>query len=355
MRSARAVGNSWKSRAELNSKRQRTRSTLRAFVQQWVHDNTTPSSNTRNVVVYKRKRELQQHVIHWRTDTLSVLYSRFSREAYQKLHLGFKPSFFYNCIPFYVRLKYRQDGLCPLHYTGISLGKETVFKRSRWHRKCKCTCVFCSTAGCSHGQKPLGGICAHFTCERCRNVKCPHEWTNTRTLWKRPVQKKRTGGGIYWTDETVTESRADMMATMQKEMSTFAAHSQHVTYAKEQSRSLLENLPHDEIVIKADFIQNIVHDRGRETSQSYYGKRQTQFLCFVVWYYSFSAGVPTLTKEYFDYLSSYLKHNSLFFQKCLLHLLVFLETTIGVHFRKVRIGAPIYCILAKFDNFLGLD
>jgi hypothetical protein len=124
------------------------------------------------------------------------------------------------------------------------------------------------------------------------------------------------------------------MRTMKKEMSAFRIHHDHVIYHKEQMRDLLAHLSRDEIVIKADFVQNIVHSRGRETSQAYYGKRQTQFLSFVVWYYTFENGEWTKHKLYIDYLSAYLKHNSLYFQKCVHHLLEYLAD-IGVVFNKV--------------------
>ena len=66
----------------------------------------------------------------------------------------------------------------------------------------------------------------------------------------------------------------------------------------------MENLPRNQVLIKADFIQNIAHSRGRETSQAYYGKRQTQFLCFVVWYWVCRNGVWEKHKQYYDFLSS---------------------------------------------------
>ena len=105
---------------------------------------------------------------------------------------------------------------------------------------------------------------------------------------------------------------------------------------KDHVRHLHQNLPEDAIALKCDFIQNIVHSRGRETAQSYYGKRQSQFLSFVAWCYTEELdGRLSLQKLNFDYLSSFLKHNSLFFQKCLLHLLVHLRDSLGVEFRKV--------------------
>jgi hypothetical protein len=80
------------------------------------------------------------------------------------------------------------------------------------------------------------------------------------------------------------------MRTMKKEILAFQIHHDHVIYHKEQMQDLMTHFPQDEIIIKADFIQNIVHSRRRETSQAYYKKCQMQFLSFVVWYYMFENG-----------------------------------------------------------------
>jgi hypothetical protein len=122
------------------------------------------------------------------------------------------------------------------------------------------------------------------------------------------------------------------MQSMRAEMTAFQKHAEQVIYQKKQMRELHANFKPDEIIIKADFIQNISHSRGRETFQLYYGKRQTQFLVFVVWYRN-ADGIAC--KKHLDYFSSYLKHNSLFFQKCFLLVLEFVSTELGVDFRKV--------------------
>ena len=102
------------------------------------------------------------------------------------------------------------------------------------------------------------------------------------------------------------------METVQREMAVFNKHCDHVAYHKDQMRILHDNFPHDSIIIKCDFIQNIVHGRGRETSQSFYNKRQSQLLTFVIWYWEQDGdGQWMKCKRFVDYLSSYLKHNSL--------------------------------------------
>lgn len=347
----------WDSKAKLRSLRVKRRTETRHLVQQWIHDYTTPSSNTRNVVMRKHKGTIEEHVVHWRTETLAFMYDKCKKYIFQKTGRVFFKSFFISCMPFYIRLKRRQDGLCPAHYTGIALAKELGRKRSVWHKNCTCTCDFCKSTGCNHGHSPLGGKyvnfkkfifiyqilflfiiffrCSFFTCNRCARVKCPAEWNSVSTRWLRPVQKKRQGGGIYWTNEEMVEHRSTMLTTLKKEMSSFAKHSEHVQYSKEQMQNLQDQFGQTEVIIKADFIQNIVHHRGQETSQSYYGKRQTQFLCFVVWFHVIINGTLTKKKLFFDYLSSYLKHNSLYFQKCLTHLLLHLQVNLGIEFSKV--------------------
>lgn len=138
-------------------------------------------------------------------------------------------------------------------------------------------------------------------------------------------------------------TREQLIGSMKKEMAAFAEHNDHVVYHKDEMMRLHDVFPHDSIILKCDFIQNILHGRGRETSQSYYNKRQTQFLSCVVWYWQrTSSGTWEKHKLYVDYLSSYLAHNSLFFQKCIRHLLAHLRDDIGLKFRKVSSTALSY-------------
>jgi hypothetical protein len=121
---------------------------------------------------------------------------------------------------------------------------------------------------------------------------------------------------------------------MVEEMLAFTAYATHVVYHKQQMRLLHASFKRNKIIVKADFIQNISHSRGRETAQSYYRKRQTQFLVFVVWYWD---ARNNSKKVHLDYLSSYLKHNSLYFQKCLEHLLNYVRNMMGIEFEKVGV------------------
>lgn len=319
---------------------------LKAYIRKWCHDHSTPSSNTREVVRISENGVTYDHVIHWRTDTITNLYTRCNLDAQRELHQTFSRAFFFTSMPSYIRLKRQQDGLCPLHHVARAMQRELERKRASWHRNCTCTCVFCSTTGCAHGKQPAGGKCSDMSCTRCQEVECPREFNAMESDWLRPVQQKRTGGGIYWVTEQEHATREQLMANMRQEMAEFHIHDNHVIFHKTQMRELLQTFAHDEIIVKADFIQNIVHSRGRETSQSYYGKRQSQFLVFVVWY---RAADNTVIKLHVDYVSSYLKHNSLFFQKCLLHLLDHIQNNVGANFSKV---SNYICDVHSHDLFL---
>lgn len=125
------------------------------------------------------------------------------------------------------------------------------------------------------------------------------------------------------------------MKSMVKEMQVLEHHDDHVVYHKSQLRHLMDNFAHDEIIIKLDYIQSIVHSRGRDTSQNYYNKRQSQFLSTVIWYKTKEDGEWVTNKLHVDYISSYLKHNSLYLQKCLVHLLAYIRDELGVRYNKV--------------------
>lgn len=123
------------------------------------------------------------------------------------------------------------------------------------------------------------------------------------------------------------------MKLMKEKLRVFSIHDDHVIYHKQQMEALKDNLPVGNIIVKADFIQNILHQRGRETASSHFGKRQTQLLVFCVWFRSPDTGV--VQRRFYDYLSSYLAHNSLFFQKCVRNLLNYLIDEEELEFTKV--------------------
>ena len=278
-------------------------------------------------------------VKQWRTKSLDQMFEQCKLEIPIEFADGgitFSKSYFYTNIPPFVHMKVKQEGLCPMHHTGRCYHNEFVKKRNMWHNRCTCTCLFCSTNGCDHGKSPDRGACSFFTCKRCANIRCPREWTHTFTQWVRPVQRKREGGGLYWENLGEHSSRQEFLQLMVDEMSAYMQHDEHNEWHKHQMGILLNNFKLGHVIVKCDFIQNIVHSRGQEVSSAWFGKRQTQFLSFVVWYTKQNAnGSVSKYKSFYDYLSCYLKHNSLFFQKCLIHLLTHLRDEVKTPLRKV--------------------
>lgn len=238
-----------------------------------MEDHTQPSSNSRNVVCVAEHGIVYDHVIHWRDDTLSSLWKRCLSDSIRDNERAMSRTFFIRCVPSFVRLRKKQDGLCPVHYTAHAMIKECGRKRAVWHRFCTCNCAFCADDGCAHGKRPLDGKCNEFTCTRCKEIKCPREHCSIQSYWVRPIQLRRKGGGLYWLNQQEIDTRANLMSSMIQEMEAFHTHAEHVNFSKQQLRVLRTNFRQEDIVVQADFIQNIVHSRGRETSQSYYGKR----------------------------------------------------------------------------------
>ena len=149
-------------------------------------------------------------------------------QAAAKLGSGFSMTFFRTCIPYYVRQKKQQDGLCSIHHTGLQLKREFNRKRNLWHGRCKCQCKFCKPSGCNHGKTPRDGSCDDFTCSRCKSIKCPVEWQQTATTWFRPVQEKREGGGVTWVNEPCHGTRKSLMKKMKMEMEVLVSHVQQI-------------------------------------------------------------------------------------------------------------------------------
>lgn len=340
----------------------------------WILQNTTPSSNMRNtvrVVVPQRPtfipvkklrggRLFVEHVVRWRTDSLLDMYRACKQEVpdeFNDMERNFSFNYFYDCIPDFVKMRKKMDGLCPIHHSGMSWENEIARHRLKWHKNCACkTCVFCKPAphGCDHGRNPLGGSCTRFTCLRCRNKRCFIDWAdNMHTQWIVKVQRTRDTGGTTWVDEVENGTRSDFMQLARDEMETFDKHHEHCQWHKRKVTELLANLRPGEVYIKFDYIQNIVHERGAETSSAYYGKRQTQFLSFVVWYCKRDHnGNVTRHKIYRDYLSSYLKHNSLYWQKSIKHLLRHLRNKLKIKIKKVCYTSAAVLILSQlwFDS-----
>lgn len=315
---------------------------LKAEVVEWILNNTRPTSNSKNIVKWVDKnKEKHQHAVYWRDKTIQEMFEscKLSIAHGEELH----KTYFYNLIPKFIKKAKKKDGLCPYHMSAHHWASELEKKRIKWHmlqkpqKRCGCTCVFCTQ--CSHRKTPSeGGRCSINTCTQCSGVKYPAEWKDDKNcVWYTSSLAKRGGGGMHWVDTEHKGTRREMMEAYTKEMESFHQHDKRCEWVKEQVNWLKKNLPVGNVLIRGDFIQNIVHSRRTESASAYYGKRQTQLLTFVVWYHDVTSteDKPVIKMCYMDYLSGYLKHTSLFFQKCFIHLVKFLKTFVPENFTKV--------------------
>lgn len=122
------------------------------FIHKWIHDNTQPSSNSKNTVLTRVGGHAVRHVVHWRTEAIDKLYDCCQVEVQNRFGVLFKRTYFYNLLPSYVRIKKMQEGLCSTHHTGIELIKEFKRKQLMWHKNCDCDCAFCDPEQCDHGR-----------------------------------------------------------------------------------------------------------------------------------------------------------------------------------------------------------
>ena len=267
------------------------------------------------------------HVKHWWTESIHHMFDMCVMELSNQAHASFSRSYFYQAISSFVHLKKQYEGLCPYHQSAHHWYRILEQKWIKWHKKCTCACVYCSESGCCHGANPLVGDCNKWTCGRCNTNKCPLEYSDGQTFWEQSSLEDRDEGGRTWTTQTVHGTRSELSVSIHKEMRAFAYHDQHVHWYKQQMEQLKKSFPSSHCIIKVDFIKNIVHTHGQETAAAHYGKRQSQLLTFVVWFHSkkSSSEKRCIKKKYFDYLSSYLKHSSLYFQKCFNHLISYLK------------------------------
>lgn len=326
---------------------------LQPNVVKWLMENTRPTNDLNKKVKWIDPDDnvLKPQPVQWRTEPLSEMFERCKLEITHGEQL--KRTYFYNAVPKFIKLVKRKTALCPYHMSADKLAGELVRKRVQWHAlndpalQCVCKCDFCRVDGCDHGKNPdgdgpkhpSGATCAYWKCKRCRDVRCPAEWTKhgPPAVWYTATLTKRLGGGNNWIDKQHTTTRRKMMESWKAEMRGFAEHEKRVEAVKTRVDWLKNNLPRGHILIKGDFIQNITHDRGKETDAAYYNKRQTQLLTFVVWSHTAQSTPekPDIAISYHDYLSGYLKHTSLFFQKCFTQLMQTLRKDLPHKIKKV--------------------
>ena len=83
--------------------------------------------------------------------------------------------------------------------------------------------------------------------------------------------------GKEWSTVTNTNTRQEYREILEDKFETFENHRYHTEWSKKQMRKLKKHLPKNAIIIKCDFIENIQHERGAETSQSHFGNVKHSF------------------------------------------------------------------------------
>jgi hypothetical protein len=133
-------------------------------------------------------------------------------------------------------------------------------------------------------------------------------------------------------DEKLTDTRLFMMGRITYELQQFKSHNDHVEWWKVCWPMMKKNLLQDQVIIRWDYIgtknilnlysicftENYVHDKSYAMSFEHFGKKQTTLLIASVFYKN---GDGELQKCYYDFVSEYLGHNNIFYEKCLTILL----------------------------------
>ncbi len=99
--------------------------------------------------------------------------------------------------------------------------------------------------------------------------------------------------GKEWTTTHLTDTQTNYITYLTDNFIKYHKHDKHTQWSKKQIRKLKRHLPENGVIVKCDFIEHIVHERDTETSQSLFGKRQSQFLSVVLWYWKTEANGET--------------------------------------------------------------
>ena len=184
--------------------------------------------------------------------------------------------------------------LCLYHMQAKYWKCEISRKRLAWHVlkdidvKCKCVCAFCSWEGCNHGKNPAGGSCLLWSCNRCKEVKCPCEWTASgpKTVW----YNQKPQGKTWWRQSHGAQGTRHHQDRNDAEMGDW---NESISWAWWQSSVdqvkgwLVEAQPAVwRCADQGGFYSEHKSFWGKEADTAYYNKRQTLFFMFVVWYHT---------------------------------------------------------------------
>jgi hypothetical protein len=159
----------------------------------------------------------------------------------------------YEHIPFYVKLKKHYTGLCPYHDKGIHFSAELKRLRKIWHvEKCQCPCTFCKV--CKHGENPIGerswNSCHDGSCDRCRPVMCPLEWSKEKTTkWTEYIHTKDENKRLKIVKTLETKTNAYISGRLYHELTIFESHEDHNEFFKTQMAKIFSSLQRNHVVI----------------------------------------------------------------------------------------------------------
>lgn len=105
-------------------------------------------------------------------------------------------------------------------------------------------------------------------------------------------------------------------------------HKLHVAHHKITVLPTLKTeLPRNTILMRWDFLMNYTHISSVEVGNAFYGRRQSSLLIATVWMHTPTEvdGETKITKQYHSFVSHYLAHSTIFFQKAFIAILPLLE------------------------------
>lgn len=194
-------------------------------------------------------------------------------------------------------------------------------KRRQWHNNCTCTCTFCTV--CNHSAS-----CSEACCPNCFDDACPLETTDDAELWTVPEVNKSLSSQADKAPNQMVHvqnigSRSAFLQAWHDTLEKAVDHKHHTVWQKNVIETLKTNLPLDTFMTRWDFLMNYTHISSIEVGNAFYGRRQSTVLIATIWYHDESSTEqkPVIKKLYHAFVSPYLTHSSLFFQKAFSALL----------------------------------
>ncbi len=198
-------------------------------------------------------------------------------------------------------------------------------KRRQWHDRCQCLCLYCSA--CNHGADCTPDC-------SCSVDDCPVEFqSQAAENWIVPIPSKAllNDRDKYAPNQMVhvshNSTRQQFLQGYKEATSKAKDHKLHVEWQKSTIKTLKAQLPMDTVMMRWDFLMNYSHISSIEVGNAFYGRRQTTVLIATIWYHSAlsTREQPDIIKKYHAFVSPYLYHTSVVFQKAFTALLPLLD------------------------------